>query len=851
MDWHYTPYALPLFTGAAFLLAAAALGWERRRSEGGLAIALLSLLLMVYVLGYAFELGSQSLAQTRFWLGVEYVGIVFSPVVVLTIALLLSGRSYRLPARVTLMLLVPPILTIVLAWTNPQHELIWRGLHIDSSGAFTRTLFSPGPWYWVHMIYMQLMYLGSIALIVQAVLTRAFLLRRQARLVLVTVLLPVSTQVLGRMIFGDTGFDLVPYALVLSAMLIVVAILRYRFIDVLPIAHEAIVENIPDGVVVLNRNGQVVDLNPSALRLLQMESTQALIGQPASRVFARWPALLEVCCASGQSQVRLEVEEAGGIKHVEVIASPLADPYQRQVGRLVILRDVTGQVNLVLALRKSEERWRTYIELANDLIFTLGPGGVFRSVNQEVARVSGYQQEEIIGQNALMLVAPEQHAVIADTLRILFTGEAEAQMDVHILTRNGEHRILDVRGRLLPEEDSGPATFHIARDVTERRRADEELRQHRQQLEALVARRTRELQHEKERAEAVLFSTADAMIITDRAGVVQLINPAFERITGHARDQFIGQHSTIMATAIQMSAQLPSDLGASLLAGRPWRGDLTISHASGRAVEMDTYISAIMSAGGAVQGFVVALRDVTPFRSVERMKDALLATAAHELRTPLTTILGFSEIMLHRELKAGRQQHYLRLIYEQSMHLKAIIEDLLDVAKYEAGIEFDTEMDVLDMVALVRQTVTAVQEVHPEHRFCLEATGAMAVRGASLRLSQVLRNLLSNAAKYSEPGTAVDIRCCTEGEFARIAVRDEGIGLTGEQQTKIFQKFYRADMSNSAAGGTGLGLTIAKLIVEQHGGTIGFTSEAGRGSEFWFTVPLATSEERCPHRLRG
>src|SRR5690606_11258300 len=176
--------------------------------------------------------------------------------------------------------------------------------------------------------------------------------------------------------------------------------------------------------------------------------------------------------------------------------------------------------------------------------------------------------------------------------------------------------------------------------------------------------------------------------------------------------------------------------------------------------------------------------------------------------------------------------------------LKTIIDDLLDVAKYEAGAGLESEMETLDIIPLIGETLDDVRQSYPERQFDFNpAVETALVRGIPLRLSQVIRNLLVNAVKYSEADTAVTLNCVVETGLARISVKDEGIGLTDEQRRHIFEKFYRVDASNSAPGGTGLGLTIAKLIVEQHGGSIEVDSEVGEGSVFTFTVPLAPSHE--------
>ena len=243
---------------------------------------------------------------------------------------------------------------------------------------------------------------------------------------------------------------------------------------------------------------------------------------------------------------------------------------------------------------------------------------------------------------------------------------------------------------------------------------------------------------------------------------------------------------------------------------------------------------------GHLQGFVVALHDVSIFKEVERMKDDFLSTAAHELRTPLTSVRGFSEILLTRELPDERRRNYLETINIQATQLAQIIDDLLDISRLESGRGLDLRPEPLDVAALVAAAVQPFIDTSPNHHFALEGLAvAPPIKGDEFRMSQVLRNLLSNAVKYSPDGGSVVIRAEAMGGQLAISVQDSGIGMTSEQQTHLFERFYRADSTNRSIGGTGLGLTICKLIVEGHGGKMRVDSDFGEGTTVSFTVPLA------------
>jgi len=247
-------------------------------------------------------------------------------------------------------------------------------------------------------------------------------------------------------------------------------------------------------------------------------------------------------------------------------------------------------------------------------------------------------------------------------------------------------------------------------------------------------------------------------------------------------------------------------------------------------------------------GTVTIIQDVTRLREVDRLKTELLTTAAHELRTPLTSTLGFSELLLTRELNRTRQERYLRMIYSQSVHLTEIIDDLLDISRLEAGRGLDLKLEPVDISKLIREVAMPYIEGETGHKIIIAKMEKLPpIQGDPFRLTQVGRNLLSNAIKYSPNGGTIIIRGRLIPGYLEISLQDDGIGMTPEQQIYLFEPFYRADTSNTAVGGAGLGLAISKMIVEQHNGKIWLESKEGDGTTAYFTLPL-TGTNNMPDR---
>jgi signal transduction histidine kinase len=201
-------------------------------------------------------------------------------------------------------------------------------------------------------------------------------------------------------------------------------------------------------------------------------------------------------------------------------------------------------------------------------------------------------------------------------------------------------------------------------------------------------------------------------------------------------------------------------------------------------------------------------------------------------------MLGWSELLLAREYTAEQARPMLENIYEGAQHLSVLVNDLLDLSRGEAG-RLALDVTDVDLTELLEAAVERHKEQFPSHSFVLALAGALPLRGDPHRLRQVLDNLLSNAAKYSEPGTRVLVTARADSN-GRVVMRvsDQGLGLTPEECQRLFSKFYRTESARKFAAGTGLGLALCKLIVEAHGGDIWVETDGpGQGSAFSLSLP--------------
>jgi len=230
-------------------------------------------------------------------------------------------------------------------------------------------------------------------------------------------------------------------------------------------------------------------------------------------------------------------------------------------------------------------------------------------------------------------------------------------------------------------------------------------------------------------------------------------------------------------------------------------------------------------------------------RVSEEAKSDLIAMISHELRTPLASVLGFTTLLLQRDFAPEKRRHYLEIVDTEARRLAALAEDFLDVRLLEEG-RLELEFRQVDLVSLVSRQAQLFFAHERNHELVLDLPeGEVMVEGDPDRIAQVAANLLSNAIKYSPEGERVRVALRRRAGTVRLSVSDEGIGIPLEHQERIFEKFFRGGAPAAGIPGTGLGLAVARTIIEAHGGTIGFTSEEGVGTTFWIDLPVEHPHE--------
>jgi PAS domain S-box-containing protein len=476
---------------------------------------------------------------------------------------------------------------------------------------------------------------------------------------------------------------------------------------------------------------------------------------------------------------------------------------------------VAATSRLMEALVESENRMRQRLDMLADVVVETDANGRVVFLNPAWSYLTGLDPKACVG----------------EPLASYFPGECRREL-TRLLTRDSGLRELhtyldDTLGRrrhvhLTSSPVSQGGVVAVLRDVTADHAIQEELR----------------------KLSVVASSTSNLVVITDVEGLIDWVNPAFEQRTGYALDAVRGRKPGSFLQGPDTDPAAVSRIREAIDAREPIREELLNYAKDGSAYWISLNLTPAFDSVGRLERFISIQEDITERKRVERMKTEFVSTVSHELRTPLTSISGSLALLGSGEMGdlPERAEKLVGLAHRNSARLTAIINDLLDMERLlENGLPLT--MQVQEIRPIVERALQDNDGFARQHGVTLvlrQACPYTRVNVDSLRLAQVVTNLVSNACKFGPRGSTVDVSITCDASTAQITVADTGPGIPESFREAVFDKFSQVDGSDSRAlGGTGLGLSIAKELVERMGGSITFESALGEGTTFVVDIPLA------------
>ena len=352
--------------------------------------------------------------------------------------------------------------------------------------------------------------------------------------------------------------------------------------------------------------------------------------------------------------------------------------------------------------------------------------------------------------------------------------------------------------------------------------------------------------------DSVMNSLVDGLILVDTRSRIVYLNPHTEEILGLPASALVGQTLDRSEQGIAAHVVQPEKVLSQLRAAIAGPQDaptveFPLTAPATRTIQARFF--PIQDAGGGSLGLGLLLRDITREKELDEMKSQLLSTVSHELRTPLASIKGFATTLLREDVEWEEEsrREFLSIIDEESDRLTELIGNLLDMSRIEAG-TLRVEPEPTDLGPIIQETASEFQMLTHNHQIeVLLAPTLPLVMADPRRARQILRNLVENAIKYSPQGGSITIAASADANGVQTSVTDQGIGIEPSNLDSVFDRFYQVDSASTRkVGGSGLGLSICKAIVEAHNGAIWVESQWGRGSTFYFTFPLALSSAESP-----
>jgi len=423
MHWQYTPYILPLMMTAAISAGTAFVIWRRRQVPGALPLLLMMLAVLEWSLGNVLELASTDLSSKLFWANIEYLGIVILPVMWLALAFEYNGREKWLTYRNFALLAIMPFVTLLLVWTNKFHGLVRYNIKLDTSGPFPVVTKTYGIWFWVHTTYSYALFFLGTFVFIQALIKPPCLYRKQAIALLIGALIPFTGNIL--YISGLSPiprFDITPCAFGLSGLIIAWALFRLGLLDVMPMAREAIIEGMSAGVIVLDVENRIVDLNPAAQHIIGLTALQS-IGQPITRILSAQPDFIKQYHHIKEAQTEIILGKGKARRYYDLHISPLYDRRGRLISRLFVLHEITEQKRAEASLQKSKQKIESLHEIARDLEIC--------KTEEEVYQLIVYAAEKILDLSMYWLAIVEGNKLVVKATSFKLGREASRDRNIN------------------------------------------------------------------------------------------------------------------------------------------------------------------------------------------------------------------------------------------------------------------------------------------------------------------------------------------------------------------------------------------------------------------------------------
>ncbi len=748
MNLIFTIYSVFFLATALVSFFVAFLAWQRRFVKGARELTLLMIAAGIGALWLIFETAAPAVMEKIFWSKLEFIGGIPTPVLYLIFVLRFTGKDRFITPKYILLLFIIPVITFAFVITNEHHHLVWTGFSAISDQTNLMEYYH-GIVFWTgYICYTYLMLFVATICLFSFIIRQNKPFRFQGLIVLISGLCPWIASVL--YLTGSNpvvGLDITPISIIFSGVLVAYAILNIRFLDLVPVAREMLVETLPDGILALDGQNRIQDINGAALTFLGIGS-KYIIGFPALNADASATLLMDAVINS-ETIEEIDIRNKIEIKTFRIIKHAI----KNQPGsRLIVIQDITDLTASIREIRAGEERYHQMFSMfrlmsdnTDDFLWAKDMDDNYTFVNKAMCDrlLIANSVDEPIGKAFEFFARREREAHPENPDWHTFNNNYKSTDSLNLSERNSKQYDLsgNVQGKFL------------------------------------------------------FLDVYKAPIWDERGNQIGIV--------GTARD-------------VTHTKQLENEKTAAL---------------------------------------EQLLKSEENLLRIDAEKDKFFSIIAHDLRGPFSGFLGLTEIMVEDlpELTMEEIKDLSLSMKNSATNLFSLLENLLEWARMRQGlIPFNPKL--IQLLPLMEDSIKMIHEPAKRKEIEINYTipESVAVLADKNMLQTVIRNLVSNAVKFTPKGGRIDIFSkVTAEKSVEISVVDSGIGMS----RKMVDNLFRLDIKTNRLGtegepSTGLGLMLCKEFVEKHGGKIGVKSKTGNGSTFYFTIPFENGKEVSLYHAR-
>jgi len=870
---------IPIINFALFLVAAVTTGlaiyaFANIKVLGSVEFCLLMVSLTFYIAGFGFELLNETKTGILFWLKIEYIGISTIPALCILLAIRLAGNDQWLKLWWIRAILIFPVITLLVYYTNDWHHLFYKSIGEITRNAdlnYYELEIKRAFWYYINIIYLNLALLASFILFARK-LRKEMVERRQAWILLIGCLGPWVAHLIYQLGLSK-GLDISPFGFLITAPLFAWGVFGNYMVFFLPKARVSVYQSFRDAVFIIDIEGRLIDFNLAAGNLFKGLNDKSL-GKLGKEIFEKY---------NQRIQVKFHIDN---VKRSFIVTNASVNNRQNhRLGIIIVFHEITDQVFLLDNLRESEEKYRLIFDNTPVGVIQYDVSGKITTCNDAFVKIIGSSRELLIGLNMLTLPDATMTKAVSDSLKGII---GYYEHEYHSITAL---KVTPVRGFFAPittKDGQIRGGVGLIEDFTERFDADKRMANREAFENILITLELDFLNTELNdidrtfnralmslgsycrvnRAYIFRFDFDKKLINSTHEWYSPGVNPAIKKHQSIRMDQvprwmekltrseiiyvpdvselssdWKSEQAVFESQGIKSVIMVPIEVGGELLgfAGfdsvrelRTWNKDeISLLQVLGQV------FASVIKRKASNEELILAKEHA---EEANLVKSSFLANMSHEIRTPLSGVLGFAELIL-TESEDSEIQRYADIILSSGNRLLETLSQILDLSRVESG-KIELTIEAVSLNKFIDEVIFLfAPNVKKKGLFIERQPG-----GAQMVLmidSQLLRsslvNLISNAIKFTNLGgitISTSIENVNGKRFGLIRVSDTGIGISEKDFDRIFEDFHQVSQGiKRNYEGTGLGLSLTRKFVQLSGGSIRVESLPGFGATFILSFP--------------